>query len=196
MHSLDIVYRDLKPENLLINENGFLKITDFGFAKHLTGRTYTLCGTPDYLAPEIVSSMGHGKGVDWWTLGILIYEMIASIPPFYDEVPLKTYNKIMHGTLTFPSYFTKEAVSLVRKLLHRKPTKRLGVVKGGASLIKSHPWFSPEIDWADLYNMKGKGPIIPEIKDSMDLSNFDDYSKEDNTIEPYHDDGSDWEKEF
>src|SRR5690349_6900407 len=94
MHSKSIVYRDLKPENLLLDEKGYLKVTDFGFAKIVTGRTYTLCGTPDYLAPEIVAGKGHGKGVDWWTLGILIYEMLSSYPPFYDEDPMKTYAKV------------------------------------------------------------------------------------------------------
>merc|ERR1739848_52806 len=93
MHRKKIVYRDLKPENLLMDKNGFLKITDFGFAKFIAGgRTFTLCGTPDYLAPEVVLGLGHGLAVDWWTLGILIFEMLASYPPFYDENPMNTYS--------------------------------------------------------------------------------------------------------
>jgi len=91
LHSLNIVYRDLKPENLLISNDGFLKLTDFGFAKILEGRTYTLCGTPEYLAPEILLNKGHGKPVDWWCLGILIYEMHVGIDPFNAEEPMTIY---------------------------------------------------------------------------------------------------------
>ena len=85
LHSKNIVYRDLKPENVLIEKTGYLKLTDFGFAKIIEGRTYTLCGTPEYLAPEIILNKGHGKPVDWWCLGSLIYEMIVGLPPFYSK---------------------------------------------------------------------------------------------------------------
>ena len=102
MHERDIIYRDLKPENLVLNKDGYLKVTDFGFAKVVPNKTFTLCGTPDYLAPEIVTGQGHGKGVDWWTLGILIYEMLASFPPFFDDEPMMTYRKIIQGKFKFP----------------------------------------------------------------------------------------------
>lgn len=91
LHSKNVIYRDLKPENLLIAPDGYLKLTDFGFAKIVEGRTYTLCGTPEYLAPEILTNKGHGKGVDWWTLGVLLYEMIAGIDPFNDDDPMAIY---------------------------------------------------------------------------------------------------------
>jgi serine/threonine protein kinase len=91
LHSKNVIYRDLKPENLLISGDGYLKLTDFGFAKVVEGRTYTLCGTPEYLAPEILLNKGHGKPVDWWTAGILIYEMLAGIDPFTDEDPMAIY---------------------------------------------------------------------------------------------------------
>jgi len=196
MHSKNYVYRDLKPENLLLDKRGYLKVTDFGFAKDISaGRTWTLCGTPDYLAPEIVAGKGHGKGVDWWTLGVFIYEMLASYPPFYDEDPMKTYAKIMHGSITFPSHFRKEAIHLIKKLLHHKPTKRLGVVKGGARLIKKHSWFK-KFDWAGLIAQRIKPPIIPKIKDQFDLTNFDDYPEEDDHIPPYIDDGTGWDADF
>merc|ERR1712129_387092 len=100
MHERDIIYHDLKPENLVLTGNGYLKVTDFGFAKIVPNKTFTLCGTPDYLAPEIVTGQGHGKGVDWWTLGILIYEMLASFPPFFDDEPMMTYRKIIISSLS------------------------------------------------------------------------------------------------
>jgi len=182
MHQLDIIYRDLKPENILLDGGGYLKITDFGFAKKMTSpRTMTLCGTPDYLAPEIVAGKGHGKGVDWWTLGILIYEMLASTPPFYDEDPMKIYAKIMTTDMNFPPHFSKPAVSLIKKLLNHKPTRRLGVVKGGSRKIKDHPWFEG-LDWEKLFQKKEKAPIVPQIKNNCDLSNFDDIQDE----EPEH----------
>jgi serine/threonine protein kinase len=105
MHSFNVVYRDLKPENLMLDNQGYLKLTDFGFAKIIEGRTYTLCGTPEYLAPEILTNKGHGKGVDWWTLGVIIYEMIAGIDPFNDEDPMSIYKNILKGEVKFPKNF-------------------------------------------------------------------------------------------
>jgi len=199
MHSLNVIFRDLKPENILLDGEGYLKITDFGFAKVMkTARTLTLCGTPDYLAPEIVAGKGHGKGVDWWTLGILIYEMLASTPPFYDEDPMKLYAKIMTGDMTYPPHFSKHAVSLVKKLLNHKPSRRLGVVKGGPQKIKDHPWFNG-LDWDKLYNRQEQVPIVPQIKNDMDLSNFDDVQDlENDPIPQYIEDSRnpDWDADF
>ncbi len=107
LHGKNIVYRDLKPENVLINTNGYLKLTDFGFAKIIDGKTYTLCGTPEYLAPEIILNKGHGKPVDWWTLGILLYEMIVGIDPFNDDDPMMIYQKIIKGKIKFPNTIDK-----------------------------------------------------------------------------------------
>ena len=114
LHSKNVVYRDLKPENLIINSDGYLKLTDFGFAKIAEGRTYTLCGTPEYLAPEILLSKGHGKPADWWTLGVLLYEMIAGIDPFSDEDPMAIYQKILKGKFIFPKGFDSSAKSLCK----------------------------------------------------------------------------------
>ena len=180
LHSKNIVYRDLKPENILINKNGYLKLTDFGFAKILENeKTYTLCGTPEYLAPEIILNKGHGKAVDWWTLGILLYEMLVGIDPFSDDDPMKTYQKILKGKINFPKTINKDAKSLIKHLLTQDTTKRFGCLKNGVKDILNHRFFEG-FDWKNFVYLSMPAPYKPEIKSDDDTSNFEKYPESDN----------------
>ncbi|KAI7361148.1 Pkinase-domain-containing protein [Hortaea werneckii] len=173
-----VAYRDLKPENILIDADGHLKLVDFGFAKKIENReTYTLCGTPEYLAPEVIRNTGHGTAVDWWAFGILIYEFLVGQPPFWDQNPMKIYEQIVEGKVRYPSAMSEEARELIGGLCTVDVTKRLGNIKGGASTVKAQPWFK-SIDWDGLYHRKMQGPIVPHLKSADDTRNFDEYDAE------------------
>jgi len=179
LHSKNIVYRDLKPENILINKNGYLKLTDFGFAKQLENeKTYTLCGTPEYLAPEIILNKGHGKAVDWWTLGILLYEMLVGIDPFSDDDPMKTYQKILKGKINFPKTIDKDAKSLIKHLLTQDTSKRFGCLKNGVKDILNHRFFEG-FDWKNFVYLTMPAPFKPDVKSDDDTSNFEKYPESD-----------------
>lgn len=175
LHHNDVIYRDLKPENILVDYNGYIALTDFGLCKEdikHDGKTGTFCGTPEYMAPEVLRKEGYGPGVDWWTLGILLYEMIAGIPPYYDENTNQMYHNILHKDLEFPEGVTKNARTLIESLLRRTPSERLGSGARGAEDIKSHPFFA-NISWVDLLKKKYRAPWKPELADERDTSNFD-----------------------
>jgi protein kinase A len=175
IHHKNIVHRDLKPENVLLCHNGYSKLTDFGFAKIIEPgtRTYTLCGTPEYIAPEVLLNKGHGKPVDWWTLGILIYEMVTGQPPFCDEDPMGIYQKILAGKVYFPKYFDKSAKLLVKKLLTADLSKRFGNLKDGSNDILKHAWFE-SINFDQLEGLEIPAPFKPEMVDENDCSNYEE----------------------
>ena len=145
LHSKGIVYRDLKPENILMDEKGYLRLADFGMAKKLNDneKAMSFCGTPEYLAPEIILCTGHDKMADWWSFGILLYEMLYGLPPFYDENVDKMYEKIKSGSIKLQKriQLSDEAKDIIKKLLEKDPKKRLGY-QNGIEEIKKHPFFS------------------------------------------------------
>ncbi|CCE63420.1 hypothetical protein TPHA_0E03300 [Tetrapisispora phaffii CBS 4417] len=178
LHSMDIIYRDLKPENILLDKNGHIKITDFGFAKYVPDVTYTLCGTPDYIAPEVVSTKPYNKSVDWWSFGILIYEMLAGYTAFYDSTTMKTYENILNAPLKFPPFFHPDVQDLLSKLINRDLSKRLGNLQGGSEDVKNHPWFS-EVIWEKLLSRNIETPYEPPIQQGKgDTSQFERYPEE------------------
>lgn len=170
LHGKNIIYRDLKPENLLLDRQGYLRIADFGFAKVVEDRTFTLCGTPEYLAPEIVLSQGHGKAVDWWALGILAFEMLAGYPPFFDDHTLGIYEKILRNEVAFPSHVDVYAKDLIRGLLTADRSKRLGNLRGGAKDVMGHAWFAG-VDWGSLERKEIGAPIIPRVASMGESAN-------------------------
>lgn len=190
LHRLDIIYRDLKPENILLDSQGHVKLCDLGFAKRVSDRTYTVCGTPDYLAPEIILNKGYGRSVDWWALGVLIFEMLAGYPPFWCDDTLGIYQKIVKGIIHFPADFDLVARDLVRKLVTADLTRRLGNLRDGAEDIKRHPWMQ-HVPWQALRHQQA--PFVPPPeRQPGEGRNFDVYPEEekptDTTGAGVHDD--------
>jgi serine/threonine protein kinase len=163
LHRKNIIFRDLKPENILINSDGYLKLTDFGFAKRVEGKTYTICGTPGYMAPEMLLNKGHSKSADWWTLGVLLYEMVAGIDPFADEDILNIYKNIVKCEVVYPKDMDSKVKSLVKHLLVDDISKRYGCMNKGVEDIYCHRLFR-DLDW-DLLKKKSISPeYLPDIR--------------------------------
>ena len=160
-------------ENILLDEKGHVCLTDFGLSKDVDpqDKAHTFCGTPEYLAPEIVTGQGHDKAVDWWSLGILLYELTVGIPPFYSQNVNEMYNKIQHGVLRFPPFLSENCKSLIVGLLNRDPKKRLGSTQD-IDDIRAHPFFS-SINFDDMMAKNIDVPYKPKVKGNDDSSNFD-----------------------
>lgn len=186
LHAKDIIYRDLKPENILVDKDGHLKLTDFGLSKEAVkgvgaeNGTTTFCGTPEYLAPEILQSVGHGKGVDWWSLGVLLCEMLTGDPPFYHANVQKMYRNILRGKLELSPDLTPDARSLLKALLKRNVAKRLGSSERGAAAIKEHLFFmnlgTAPLDWDKVLAKAYTPSFVPPTSrlGSVTELNFDE----------------------
>jgi len=172
LHNSGVIYRDLKPENILLTDDGHICMTDFGISKQgllaEDARTATFCGTPEYLAPEVLEGKGYTKAVDWWSFGTLMYEMLTGLPPFYSQDVQQMYFKIMHAKLEIPEQLDDSTKAMVIGLLERDPNKRLA----DASLIKSHPYFKGT-EWDKILRKEVKPPFIPPVKGKLDVSMVD-----------------------
>uniref|UniRef100_A0A6Q2XCZ9 non-specific serine/threonine protein kinase n=1 Tax=Esox lucius TaxID=8010 RepID=A0A6Q2XCZ9_ESOLU len=175
LHSNGIIYRDLKPENIMLNHQGHIKLTDFGLCKesiHDGAVTHTFCGTIEYMAPEILTRTGHNRAVDWWSLGALMYDMMTGSPPFTAENRKKTIDKILKCKINLPPYLTLDARDMIKKLLKKNPSQRLGSSASDYKDIQKHPFFR-HINWDDLLNRRCEPPYKPCLQSEEDVSQFD-----------------------
>nr|XP_032834149.1 ribosomal protein S6 kinase 2 beta-like isoform X4 [Petromyzon marinus] len=175
LHGVGIIYRDLKPENILLDEVGHIKLTDFGLSKEAIDhekKAYSFCGTVEYMAPEVVNRRGHGHAADWWSLGVLMFEMLTGTLPFQGRDRKETMAMILKAKLGMPQFLSSDAQSLLRNLFKRNPTNRLGAGPDGVGEIKRHPFFST-IDWNKLYRKEIHPPFKPAVGKADDTRCFD-----------------------
>jgi len=187
LHNSGVIYRDLKPENILLDSDGHIRLTDFGISKEgllaADDRTATFCGTPEYLAPEVLEGKGYTKAVDWWSFGTLLFEMLTGLPPYYSQDVQQMYYKIMHAKLDIPPNCDKDTEDLLLKLLERDPNKRITEPK----LIKGHPYFK-SVDWEKVLDKEVEPPFKPNVKGLEDVSMVDpEFTREKPSVDDAND---------
>ena len=176
LHQKNIVYRDLKLDNLLLDNEGYLKIADFGLCKENMGfgdRTSTFCGTPEFLAPEVLTETSYTRAVDWWGLGVLIFEMLVGESPFPGDDEEEVFDSIVNDEVRYPRFLSHESVAIMRRLLRRNPERRLGSTERDAEDIKKQAFFSG-VNWEKLLARQVPPPFVPTIASNEDVSNFDE----------------------
>uniref|UniRef100_A0A674PK03 protein kinase C n=1 Tax=Takifugu rubripes TaxID=31033 RepID=A0A674PK03_TAKRU len=187
LHDHKIVYRDLKLDNLLLDTDGYVKIADFGLCKEGMGfgdRTSTFCGTPEFLAPEVLTDTSYTRAVDWWGLGVLIYEMLVGESPFPGDDEEEVFDSIVNDEVRYPRFLSNEAIGIIRRLLRRNPERRLGSGEKDAEEVKKQPFFRT-MDWEALLQRKVPPPFLPSITGKEDVSNFDEeFTAEAPTLTP------------
>jgi len=171
LHQRGIVYRDLKPENLMLDINGYLRLVDLGFAKKVPigNKTWTFCGTPEYIPPEVIANTGHTLSADYWSLGILVYELLTRKTPFRAKDDLTIYENILRGihSVQFSYRVSRKAEMLIKSLCRQEPSERLGYQKGGVNDIRKHKWFGG-FDWDGFHAQRVPAPILPDVRDPME----------------------------
>ena len=199
IHTYNVVYRDVKPENILIDDRGYLRIVDFGFSKVIKNRTHTLCGTPEYFAPELIGGKGYGKGVDNWGIGILIYEMIIGQTPFADmehNNNQKVCKNISEKAFSLPPKIKDpNCRDLLQKLLEKDPIKRIGCGVKGTKEIKTHEWYAT-LDWEKLDSKGYAAPWVPPLKGDADVVETEEYWDPVFQADSYSWEESDWCQDF
>jgi len=195
MHSKKVIYRDLKLENILLNAKGYPLLTDMGLAKQVLGKTYTVCGTADYMAPEILRRTGHARGIDWWALGIMLFIAMSGHSPFDAAEPAQIYRNIVKGFRKehFPESFVSDLVDVVKGLCRKKPEERLPMGPKGLQHLRQAPWFE-NLNWVAMERQALVAPWVPPVKTPAELVTTQDTSMP--AMAPYEDDGSGWDKDF
>jgi len=207
LHKRRFVYRNMKPQNILLTHDGYPKLTDLSLAKHIVGHTFTTCGTPTYMAPEIITGTGHTRAVDWWALGVLVYELMVGVTPFESEHPMEVYARIMRGIsrVEMPNVCIGSLVGLIKTLLCQEAIDRLAMRQGGPKNVMEHAWFA-DFDWAGLRNHSVEPPyrpstdqtVLPDTNSGMSKSSYLAFFSPAPAVQAieYDDDGTGWADVF